>query len=186
MKKRDFLHRITRRIFILQVYLFWGKHQVETLRMGDSAVKTADFRVIEGSSTDNLQLSRSRIVRWLLITAGSICVALAFIGILIPILPTTPFLLLASACFARSSERFYNWMIENPYFGRFIRDWREKKGIPLVTKYWAISLLTLTLGSSIVLFIPLVPVKVGLAVVGVAVSTYIWRLPTREVTSTEY
>ena len=158
---------------------------MEPLRMEESVAKIADLRLIEPSAPQEIRLSRSRLVRLLLISAGSLCIFFAFIGVILPILPTTPFLLLAAACFAHSSERAYAWMLNNRLFGHYIRDWRAKKGISLATKVWAITVLVLTLGASIVFFVPLASVKVSLAIVGLCVSAYIWRLPTKEAVPSE-
>ncbi len=67
--------------------------------------------------------------RILLISAGMISVAVGVIALFIPLVPTTPFLLLAAACFIRSSEQFYNWLINHRWFGPYIRNYREKGGM---------------------------------------------------------
>ncbi len=69
------------------------------------------------------------IYRVLLLTAGTLCVALGVIGIFLPILPTTPFLLLAAACYARSCDSCYAWLLEHRWFGSFIRNWHERRGV---------------------------------------------------------
>ena len=87
-----------------------------------------------------------RLSRTLLMAGGTLCVALAVLGLFLPVLPTTPFLLLAAVCYARSSERFYHWLVTNRWFGAYIRNYREGRGIPLWHKVLAISLLWLTIG----------------------------------------
>ena len=67
----------------------------------------------------------------LLVAAGSICIALAVLGVFLPLLPTTPFLLLASACYVRSSERLHGWLMGNRLLGGYIRNFKERRGIPL-------------------------------------------------------
>jgi len=84
--------------------------------------------------------------RALLIALGTLCVALGVLGVFLPILPTTPFLLLAAFCYGRSSKRFYNWLMTNRWCGRYIRNYREGKGIPLRQKMLTITLLWLTIG----------------------------------------
>lgn len=64
--------------------------------------------------------------------------ALGLIGIFLPILPTTPFLLVAAACFARSSTRLESWLLSHPVFGSLLRDWRERGAIPVRAKYMAL------------------------------------------------
>ena len=115
----------------------------------------------------------------LLITAGTTCVLLGTLGVLIPVLPTTPFLLLAAACYARSSDRFYQWLISNRLFGRYIRNYREGKGIPLRTKVVALTLLWLTIGysaffvlDSLILRLLLLAIAIGVTIHLVVARTY--------------
>ncbi len=73
----------------------------------------------------------SQVKKWTLIVAGTICVCLGVAGIFLPLLPTTPFLLLAAVCYAGSSPRFYHWLMNNRWFGRYIKNYREGKGLTL-------------------------------------------------------
>jgi len=105
--------------------------------------------------------------RHLLIATGTICLAIGIIGIFTPILPTTPFLLLAAACYANSSPRFHRWLMNNRIFGSYIRNYTEGRGIPLKVKLFTIALLWVTIGISIwatanlVLTVVLLMVAVG-------------------------
>ena len=74
----------------------------------------------------------------LLITFGLACVGLAVLGIFLPVLPTTPLLLLALACFAKSSEKLHNWLLTNRTFGPLIRDWHETRSMPRKAKVYGI------------------------------------------------
>jgi hypothetical protein len=85
----------------------------------------------------------------LLIILGVLCVILATVGIFLPLLPTTPFLLLAAAAFTRSSDRLYTWLINHRWFGTYIRNYREHRAITLQTKILAIALLWSTIGYSV-------------------------------------
>jgi uncharacterized membrane protein YbaN (DUF454 family) len=69
-------------------------------------------------------------IRILLVIAGTLFVGLGIIGIFIPVLPTTPFLLLAAACYARSSRKFHEWLLNNRWFGDYIRNYLQGKGFP--------------------------------------------------------
>ena len=84
-------------------------------------------------------------MKYLLITLGSICLVLGVIGIFLPLLPTTPFLLLAAALYVRSSERLYQWLIHQKYLGNYIRNFREHRAIPLHAKILSISMVWITL-----------------------------------------
>jgi uncharacterized membrane protein YbaN (DUF454 family) len=90
-----------------------------------------------------------RLKRQLLIITGTICVVIGIIGIFVPILPTTPFLLLAAACYMRSSQKFHNWLMNNRFLGTYIRNYTEGKGIPIKVKLFTIVLLWATIGTSI-------------------------------------
>ncbi|HEX6185965.1 MAG TPA: YbaN family protein [Pyrinomonadaceae bacterium] len=84
-----------------------------------------------------------------LVVAGSLCLALAVLGVFLPLLPTTPFLLLASACYVRSSERLHGWLMENRLLGGYIRNFKERRGIPLRARVTTVLLLWLPLAYSI-------------------------------------
>lgn len=85
----------------------------------------------------------------LLVLIGTICLASAILGIFLPVLPTTPFLLLAAVCYAHGSKRFYDWLMANRWLGPYIRNYREGKGVPLIQKVLVILLLWLTIGFSV-------------------------------------
>ncbi|MCO8163572.1 YbaN family protein [Pseudomonas sp. 21LCFQ010] len=124
--------------------------------------------------------SRTRshgLVRYALLAIGWLSVLLGIIGIFLPVLPTTPFLLLAAACFARSSPRFYRWLVEHPRLGPWIRDYLEGHGIPLKAKVYAIGLMWFSIGVSC-WFVPLTWVRVLLLLCAVLVSLWIARQKT--------
>jgi len=116
-----------------------------------------------------------RLTRNLLIASGTLCVALALLGLFLPVLPTTPFLLLAAVCYARSSGRLYNWLMTNRWFGAYIRNYREGRGMPLWHKVLAISLLWLTIGYAAWFVVPQWWVKVILLGIAVAVTTHLLK-----------
>ncbi len=103
------------------------------------------------ADTEKLTL-KQKAFRLLLITAGSVSLVLGITGIFLPILPTTPFLLLAAFCYARSSGRFYSMLMNNRYLGNYIRNYREYRAIPLKTKIGSISLLWITILISAFIF----------------------------------
>ena len=84
-------------------------------------------------------------MKYLLIIFGSIFLALGVIGVFLPLLPTTPFLLLSAALYVRSSEKLYQWLIHQKYLGTYIRNFREHKAIPLRAKIISIIMVWTTL-----------------------------------------
>ena len=137
-------------------------------------------RAEERDHSHKIQLRQSRLGRLAFFSMGTLFVGLGTLGVLLPVLPTTPFLLLAAACYARSSPRFYNWLLNNKIFGPTIRQWREDGSVPLKTKVLAIALLGLTLGTSVVFFVPKLYVRLALLLIGAWVIYFILRLPTRD------
>ncbi|MCW5620354.1 MAG: YbaN family protein [Burkholderiales bacterium] len=119
-------------------------------------------------------------VRVMLVLAGSAFVAIGLAGIFLPVLPTTPFLLLAAACYARASRRFYNWLLNNRLFGPTILEWQQHRSIPYRTKLFAIALMAATLTTSIVFFVHDARLRVVLALLGVALAVYMYRIPSRD------
>ncbi len=118
--------------------------------------------------------------RALLITIGSLSTLLAIIGIFIPILPTTPFLLLAAASYAKSSQRLYQLMIRNRLFGEYIRKYREGEGVPLAIKIITLLFLWISLGTTIICFYMADSKKFGLLLifVGVCVTIHVLHIRT--------
>ena len=83
----------------------------------------------------------SNFPKFVLIGIGWIAVSLGFIGVFLPVLPTTPFLLVAAWAFAHSSPRFRDWLLNHPIFGRMIRDWQQHGSIPLRAKLIAVTMI---------------------------------------------
>lgn len=117
---------------------------------------------------------------WLLKSIGVLATLLGLIGMVLPLLPTTPFLLLASACFARSSPRFHHWLINNPLCGRILRDYQAGNGLPLGAKCIVLSCLWLSLGYALLVVLPEKSVwgQLCLLVIGVLVSLHLLRVKT--------
>jgi len=109
----------------------------------------------------------------ILLIAGTISVAIGVVGIFVPLLPTTPFLLLAAACYLRSSERFYRWLLNNRFFGTYVSNYIQGKGMPLRIKIYTIALLWSTIGLSIFLISPSIVVKIVLVLVAIGVALHI-------------
>ncbi|ADJ28761.1 YbaN family protein [Nitrosococcus watsonii] len=97
---------------------------------------------------------------WLYRIIGFFFIGIAFIGAILPLLPTTPFLLLAAGCFAKSSPRFHQMLLENALFGPIIKNWHEHRAISLRTKIIAISSLVFLGGYSVVFVIENTTLKV--------------------------
>lgn len=119
-----------------------------------------------------------KLVRALWLIAGTISLVLGAIGIVLPVLPTTPFLLAAAACYYKSSSRMHKWLLNNRWFGEYIKNYKEGRGLTLKTKITAITLLWITIGFSAFFIIDILAVQLILFVIAIAVSTHIIRLPT--------
>lgn len=104
--------------------------------------------------------------------SGTLSLAIGIVGIFTPVLPTTPFLLLAAACYLRSSQRFHRWLMNNRVFGSYIRNYTEGRGIPIRVKLFTIALLWITIGISIWVVDNLI-VTIVLLIVAVGVTLHI-------------
>jgi len=119
-----------------------------------------------------------KLIRSILIIAGTFFVGLGVIGIFVPLLPTTPFLLLAAACYARSSKRFYNWLLNNKWFGNYIKNYREGKGVPLKVKIltisilWATIIISCAIVSNLLVWIILVLIAIGVTIHVLTIRTF--------------
>ncbi|MDR2383824.1 MAG: YbaN family protein [Prevotellaceae bacterium] len=115
----------------------------------------------------------SKLKKTLLITFGSIFLVLGILGIFLPLLPTTPFLLLTTACYAKSSKRLLKKMLSNRILGKYIIDYQQNKGIRKSIKIYVLTLLWTTIALSIVFFAGSLWIKILLGCVAVGVTVHI-------------
>jgi uncharacterized membrane protein YbaN (DUF454 family) len=111
--------------------------------------------------------------RRLLATGGTISLGLGVAGIFIPILPTTPFLLLAAYCYMRSSSRMHRWLLNNRFFGSYVRNYIEGRGMPLHLKIITIALLWTTIGLTTAFAVDYIAIRIVLIIIAFAVTTHI-------------
>jgi len=114
--------------------------------------------------------------RILLLTLGWLAIILGALGIVLPLLPTTPFVLLAAWCFARSSPRFHHWLLWRSPFGRYLRHWQRHRAMPPGAKARAIAVMLVTFGVSIGL-VNILWVRVMLSVMLCVLLLMMWRIP---------
>lgn len=109
---------------------------------------------------------------------GTLALLLGIIGAFVPVLPTTPLVLLAGWCYIRSSKRFYEWLISNERFGKTIEDYQTGKGITKNTKIRAIVMMWLAITISAYFFVPRIEISAFLYLIAISVTFYIYRQPT--------
>ena len=126
-----------------------------------------------------IKVVENKVLRILLMAGGFVSVVLGVIGAVLPVLPTTPFLILAAICFSYSSEKFYNKIVLNKYFGKNVKDYLEGRGIPFKAKVTAISVLWISIGTS-VYFIDILWVRILLPIIAIAITAFIVSEPTSE------
>jgi uncharacterized membrane protein YbaN (DUF454 family) len=117
--------------------------------------------------------------RWCLMALGWLAFATGIVGIVLPLLPTTPFMLLAAALFARSSPRFHGWLLAHPWFGPPILDWQQYRGIRRHARCRSIIFILISFSVSL-LVVPLPWVRWLLVVIMVILLTWLMRLPVLE------
>lgn len=123
---------------------------------------------------------RARVTRWALIAVGWTSVGVGVLGMVLPVLPTTCFLLLAGACFAKSSPRASRWLHTNRLFGRYLRDYREAGVIPLRVKAVSLLVLWATIGATVIA-VPSWYVRAPVLVIALAVTMHVVRTASRRV-----
>jgi uncharacterized membrane protein YbaN (DUF454 family) len=136
---------------------------------------------------DELQLSDSGLKMFAKVIfniLGTVFLGLAILGVILPLMPATPFLLLAAACYVRGSQTLYNWLMSNKYLGPYITNFKNKRGMPIRAKIVAIVLLWASLLFSIYRLNSLALIStllvVAILVVGIGVTTLILKLKTLE------
>jgi hypothetical protein len=113
-----------------------------------------------------------------MISLGTIFLALGAIGVVVPGLPTTPFLLLAAAFYVRSSERLYSWLLNHKVFGKIVRDFRETRSISIRTKLISTGTMWAMIVISICLFIDNLAVEITISALGAVGTVVLLLIPT--------
>jgi len=121
---------------------------------------------------------KSAFLRWVLISCGWLSIIAGVAGIFLPLIPTVPFLLLAVACFAKSSEKFHTWLVEHDHLGPLLRDYLSGAGIPLRAKRVAIGMVWISFPASTFLFAQALWLKVLLLTAAAGITLYLLSLPT--------
>jgi hypothetical protein len=130
-------------------------------------------------SSPGISVSPSKLVRLIWNVIGTLFLALGLIGIPLPLLPTTPFLLIAAACYLRGSTRMYNWMMMNRYFGAYLRDYLEGRGLAIRTKIVTLSVLWSVIVFSAAFATESAIVRLGLLAVAIGVTIHLVALKTK-------
>jgi len=119
-----------------------------------------------------------KLKRRLFVIAGTLALGIGVIGIIIPVLPTTPFLLLAAICYMRGSQRLYNALLRNRFVGSYVRNYLEGRGMSLKMKIWTLSLLWIATVSTAVLATDGLIIRFILAIVLTGVTIHILLIKT--------
>jgi len=122
-------------------------------------------------------------MRLAFLTIGILSLALGFLGIFLPLLPTTPFILLSAYCFSKSSPRLYHWLTSNKTFGPIILEWQQHRTLPRKIKKRAVYLIIATFAVTIIFFTNKIYLQFLLLLLASILVTYIVRIPSRDVTA---
>jgi uncharacterized membrane protein YbaN (DUF454 family) len=120
----------------------------------------------------------NRFKRGFFFVFGTLFLAFGGVGVFVPVLPTTPFLLISAACYYKSSERMHRWMLNNRWFGHYLKNYAEGKGLSLKAKLFTISLLWLLMIYSIFFVVSNLVVQLILLSIAIGVTAHLVRLPT--------
>ena len=118
-------------------------------------------------------------MRWILFTSGCVATGLGALGLALPLLPTTPFLLLAAACFGRSSPWAHRRLLESPWLGPVLQEYLEHRTVPRPAKWMALVFLWPSIGWTATRVVSVPVVSGGLLLLAVAISIYLLSLPSR-------
>lgn len=122
-------------------------------------------------------MTRITLVRAMFAMLGLFFTALGFIGVFLPVMPTTPFLIVAAACFARSSRRLEAWLLAQPHFGPLLRNWRERGAIPRFAKWMSLGGSTAGYGIFLIGTRPGWPLALGVGLAIAAAMVFVFSRP---------
>lgn len=119
-------------------------------------------------------------LKWVLLGCGFLALGAGVVGLFLPIVPSLPFLIVAAACFARSSQKFHDKLLANQYFGPTLREWEDNRRLPAKTKYFGIAFLVIGLGTSIVLFVEPLWLQITMAAIGIVIAIGMCFIPVKK------
>ena len=131
-----------------------------------------------GTNFDKKKFNREKLKRGLFVIAGTISLVLACIGIVLPVLPTTPFLLLTAGCYLKGSKKMHAWLLNHKLFGHYIRNYVEGKGISAKAKVFTLTLMWISIVYSALFIAPVLVMQIALLVISSAVTVHIIKVPT--------
>ena len=123
-------------------------------------------------------MPKEGVTRVLFFVLGSISLLLGAVGIFLPLIPTTPFLLLSVACYLRSSTKMHTWLVNNRVFGQYLSNYREGKGLPMKVKIFTLGILWVTVIYSAFYIIDILVMQFLLIFVAIMVTMHLVLLPT--------
>jgi uncharacterized membrane protein YbaN (DUF454 family) len=156
-----------------------GAGPARSARAPESPAPRDAAQASAGTETE-IRPHASLALRALLVAVGTLSLLLGVVGAFTPVLPTTPFVLLAAACYARASTRLSGRLAASRTFGPMIREWRRHRSIPYRTKLFAIASMALSLGVSIAFFVEPPWLKAALAAFGAGLAAWMYRIPSRD------
>lgn len=126
-----------------------------------------------------MSIVKNRALRSIFLVLGFFFLGMAFVGVVVPLIPTVGPVLLAAFFFSKSSERFDDWLVSNRLFGKIVRDWRAGLGFTIRAKTIAIIAIIATFTISVVFVVEPILIRIGLVVFAGALIVYIAQLPTK-------
>jgi uncharacterized membrane protein YbaN (DUF454 family) len=141
--------------------------------------------MLSGSSEDTLTgvtVVKNRPLRLVLMALGWLWVGVAFLGVFLPVLPTTGPIILAAFLFSKSSERFDHWLITNRFFGGIVTDWRAGEGFTIRAKVVAVTAIVVSFGITTRFVLTGAPIRIGMWILAAAIATYVVTRPTKRET----
>lgn len=138
--------------------------------------------MLSGFSADTLTgvtIVKNRPLRIILMALGWLWVGIAFLGVFLPILPTTGPILLAAFLFSKSSDRFDHWLISNRFFGGIVRDWRAGRGFTVRAKTIAVMAIVASFGITTIFVLTGAYVRIGMWALALVIATYVVTRPTK-------
>lgn len=115
--------------------------------------------------------------KYLFVFLGCLCLVLGFVGIFLPILPTTPFAILAAYFFSKGSTRLHNWLLETKHLGPLIKDWERSGAIGVKAKILATTMMSLLFVFSLIYVKVSLIIKISISIIGILVLAFIWTRP---------